>query len=109
MSYVKEKLTVEEYYEDELPRALRRHQRALQLTDGKFADYLGIGVDNLRKYYNEGTLPGSTTLMKLFSKLGKQFVLEILFTAGIVFEDSTSSGQSKPETGISIVANQRGK
>lgn len=83
MSYGKQKTTVEEDFKYWFERHLKREQRQMNLTDGAFAEHLGISAESLYDYYNKGTIPASTTLIKIISKCSIEFLADIIATAGL--------------------------
>lgn len=98
MSYGNGNTTVEKYFAMEFPYLLAREQRERGLKCGEFASYLGISVESLEDYRNDGAIPRSDTLWKIISKCSPEFIADLLLTAGIQAQYSITSNQNKPSS-----------
>ena len=106
MSYDKQSTAVEQYFSSEFSYLIMREMRTLKMQRQEFADHVNISVETLDNWRNGTSVPRSDTLMKLFSKLSNEFVVDVIATAGIYDRLSIASTLAKRETGISIVANR---
>lgn len=109
MSHEKAKPTVEEYFAEEFPYLLMREMRYMDMKRERFAEYLGVSVEQLDQYRSGKGIPRSDTLIKIMSKLRVEFLADIFATVGIHDKYSIISNTNKLETGISIVEKARAK